>query len=429
MGVDFGNRQSKSYTCAGILTREHSFLLSCPQRLEECVCSPFHRAGAGNLQPCIPQTNFLSMHRILGTLLGAFTAAGIWTAFPQSPVILSIFGFFFCIPCFYYIVAKPTYATSARFVLLAYNLVCLYSYNIRDQDEDIIQLAQHRSISVTVGVVWAGIVCRYWWPTEARRELSRALGEFCLNISWLYTRLVAFNSAGDDSDGFFDEDEALNQTPAAMSTPTECSTLLRHNKIRMSRSIQRFMSMELHLQLQLIELQGLLAQTQHEPRLKGPFPVKLYRSILTSLQSILDKLHSMRCVTAREEWHTTVRRDFILPVSRERREMVGNIILYFSVLSSSFRLKAPLPPYLPPAGKSQQRLVDAIRGLDVVKNRDVKASRQLLFFAYALTMKGVVQELDFLGRTVQEAFGVIGEGLEEFEGLFTVETVHLDSVG
>lgn len=59
---------------------------------------------------------------------------------------------------------------------------------------------------------------------------------------------------------------------------------------------------ELHLQIKLIELQGLLSQTQHEPRLKGPFPVKLYRSILTSLQTILDKLHSMRCVTSREEW-------------------------------------------------------------------------------------------------------------------------------
>lgn len=127
---------------------------------------------------------------------------------------------------------------------------------------------------------------------------------FCLNIGWLYTRLVAFNSGGDDADSFFDEDEASTPTHAAMPTPTEGSALLRHNKIRMSRSIQHFMSMELHLQLKLIELQGLLAQTQHEPRLKGPFPVQLYRSILTSLQSILDKLHSMRCVTAREEWHT-----------------------------------------------------------------------------------------------------------------------------
>ena len=59
---------------------------------------------------------------------------------------------------------------------------------------------------------------------------------------------------------------------------------------------------ELHLQIKLIELQTLLAQTQHEPRLKGPFPVALYRQILISLQTILDKLHSMRCVTTREEW-------------------------------------------------------------------------------------------------------------------------------
>ncbi|KAJ3001103.1 hypothetical protein NUW54_g6642 [Trametes sanguinea] len=178
----------------------------------------------------------------------------------------------------------------------------------------------------------------------------------------------------------------------------------------MSHSIQHFMAMELHLQIKLIELQGLLSQTQHEPRLKGPFPVALYRSILTSLQTILDRLHSMR--------HTTVRRDFIIPVNKERREMVGNVILYFSTLAAAFRLKSPLPPYLPPAENSRQRLVDAIRRLEVVRNREVKGSRHLLFFAYALTMKGVIQELDYLGRTLQDAFGVIGQSREAFEALF-----------
>lgn len=61
---------------------------------------------------------------------------------------------------------------------------------------------------------------------------------------------------------------------------------------------------ELHLQIKLLYIQKLLAQAQNEPRLKGPFPVGLYRSILTSLQRILDLLHSMRCVTTREEWYT-----------------------------------------------------------------------------------------------------------------------------
>lgn len=181
------------------------------------------------------------------------------------------------------------------------------------------------------------------------------------------------------------------------------------------------MSRELHLQLQLIKLQDLLKQTAHEPRLKGPFPVPLYRNILASLQTILDRLHSMRCVASREEWHTSVRRDFIVPVNRERREMVGNIVLYFSVLASAFRLKAPLPPYLPPAENARLALVDAIRRLDVVRNRETKGSRQLLFFAYALTMRGITHELDFLGRTSQDAFGVIGPDVQAFEDMFRDE--------
>jgi hypothetical protein len=53
-----------------------------------------------------------------------------------------------------------------------------------------------------------------------------------------------------------------------------------------------------------------------------------------------------------------------------------------------------------------------------VKKRDVKGSRQLLFFAYALTMKGVTEELESLGRTLQTAFGVIGQTTDDFESLF-----------
>jgi len=87
------------------------------------------------------------------------------------------------------------------------------------------------------------------------------------------------------------------------SAPNENTSLLSISASKtLSRSIEEFMSMELHLQLKLIELQGLLGLTQNEPRLKGPFPVKLYRSVLTSLQQILDRLHSMRCVTTQEEW-------------------------------------------------------------------------------------------------------------------------------
>ncbi|KJA19958.1 hypothetical protein HYPSUDRAFT_1093990 [Hypholoma sublateritium FD-334 SS-4] len=357
------------------------------------------------ISPTIGATNYLSFQRVLGTLFGAAIAVALYSLFPDDAIALSISGFLFSIPCFYFAVAKPKYISASRFVLLTYNLTCLYCYNLRQSDVSVVNIGFHRAVAVIAGVLWAAFVSRFWWPAEARRELMKSLSEFCLNIGWLYTRLVASNSFAPVYRETEDPNPGISNRNNARHSATS----------RLANSIQEFMAMELHLQIKLIELQTLLAQTQHEPRLKGPFPVALYRQILISLQTILDKLHSMRCVTTREE---CVRQDFILPVNRERREMVGNIMLSFSTLASSFRLKAPLPPYLPPVEKSRLRLVEAIRRLDVVKKRDAKISQQLLFFAYALTMKGVTMELEFLGQTLQGAFGVIGQTAEEFEMLF-----------
>lgn len=124
-----------------------------------------------------------------------------------------------------------------------------------------------------------------------------------------------------------------------------------------------------------------------------------------------------------------VRKQFIIPVNKERREMVGNIILYFSTLSAAFQLKTPLPPYLPPAEQARRKLVDAVRQLDIVKNKEIKASKHLLYFAYVLLMSGVIKELEFLGRTLQEAFGVIGESAGLFEALFTNYDMHDEESG
>ena len=47
-----------------------------------------------------------------------------------------------------------------------------------------LDVALHRALAVTVGVLWAAFISRFWWPAEARRELSRALGE----LSFSYFR-------------------------------------------------------------------------------------------------------------------------------------------------------------------------------------------------------------------------------------------------
>lgn len=128
---------------------------------------------------------------------------------------------------------------------------CLFpSYNLRQKDISVVDIALHRATAVIVGVVWAWVVSRWWWPIEARRELGRALGEyvdfpaymkssdtnihysFCLNIGWLYTRLVAFNSAGESAG-----------LAIGVEQPTERTGLLESSDSRLNESVIEFMAM------------------------------------------------------------------------------------------------------------------------------------------------------------------------------------------
>ena len=63
------------------------------------------------------------------------------------------------------------------------------SYNLRQIDSDVIDIGLHRALAVTAGILWAAFVSRFWWPAEARRELSKSLSELShdsLDLSLVY---------------------------------------------------------------------------------------------------------------------------------------------------------------------------------------------------------------------------------------------------
>ncbi|WVQ72114.1 hypothetical protein IAR50_001659 [Cryptococcus sp. DSM 104548] len=369
----------------------------------------------------VGQTNYLSLARIFGTIIGGTCAVIFTKLFPENPIVLPILGFFISMPCFYIITQLPAYNNAGRFILLTYNLSCLYEYNSRGE-VSVELIAFRRSTSVIVGVIWAGLVSRYWWPFTARQEFRMGLSDFCLDLSYLYSKLVTTYSKGVDSEEVDSSDDSSDDSEderdVGETTPLSAPWSVGHQHL--SSSVRQFMAMELHLQSQLDYLRGLLAQTKNEPRLKGPFAYGFYHEVLLSCERVLDRLHSMRCVTTRDEWNDDMRQAFIFPVNKERREMAGNVILYFYTLSAGLRLRTPVPPYLPPAEDARKRLVKAIRGLEVVKRRKLKSGgRHLLFFAYALAMQEVIAELDFLGRMLQDAYGVISHPtVSSFEDLF-----------
>ncbi|BGP06177.1 hypothetical protein JCM10049v2_001996 [Rhodotorula toruloides] len=341
--------------------------------------------------PSLGQTNFLAFGRIAGTAFGAAVALAFWTAFPENAIVLPILGALFSAPCFYIAVSRPHLAATSRFVLLTFNLTCLYAFNLREIDVPIGSIAFHRSAAVIFGVAWGLIVNSYVWPFEARRELRKGLSEFFVNISHFYERIVrTYSSAGVLADD-------------AVSLGGETSPLLR------SEAEDLFSTMELELQLTLIRVSGLLSATRHEPRIKGPFPVAPYRDVLAACQSMLDSLTAIVRMTRRDAWLKVVRRDFVLPVNEQRREMVGNVILYLALLSSAVSAKTPLPPFLPPAEQARERLVAKLRDLEVVKRRLVRGgSESLLYYAYTTSMQDVIAPLDLLGAIFQRLFGIIG---------------------
>lgn len=92
-----------------------------------------------------PTWNFVSFLRLTKMLsrlttfthcdrFGAAVAVGLYILVPGSAALLATFGFLFSIPCFYFAVAKPKYLSASRFVLLTYNLTCLYWYAFNARD-------------------------------------------------------------------------------------------------------------------------------------------------------------------------------------------------------------------------------------------------------------------------------------------------------
>ncbi|KAG0372350.1 hypothetical protein BGX24_000366, partial [Mortierella sp. AD032] len=371
------------------------------------------------------------------------------------------------------------YPRIGQVTLLAFNLVLIQTYNRRhgdgtvppDDDEDDDQvggpvtptkvmralgsllgetdpndpnhvsyvwtIALHRAVAVSFGVVVGVAVTSYVWPYEARVELRKGLSDLLLNISWLYNRLVSVYSTNLDKVSVIPPQkpyrgprervqEILRRTTfqERFQAPVDEYEELPDDPTEsdMDRMNKEFMAIELSLQLQLLRLYSLLEETPNEPRLKGKFPVRTYKNMLGSCQNILDRFLSMRLVITKDEWIESARRDFIVPVNKERREMVGNVLLYFYTIASALRLKTPLPPYLPPANNARLRLIQKIRQLPVVQNKVVMTEdndeRYVFYYAYALVMDDVIRELERLGRWSQDLFGVITPAIE-FEAWFT----------
>ncbi|GAN07622.1 conserved hypothetical protein [Mucor ambiguus] len=358
------------------------------------------------MTPTLGGTNLGAVLRVIATVLGCVLAAIIYTIFQDNTIILWLCTWLVSIPSFW-LILHHKHGRFGLFTLLAYNLIVLYKFNHRlDDSVDVFELAWMRCLAVSVGVILGLFVTAYVWPYEARREVRKGLSDLLLTLSWLYKQLVSVYS-----------EEDLPEAPSTTSTQTaapysQSNTLIlaRKNRAR-AAELQKI---ELSIQVSIFDLQGLLVHAPNEPRLKGPFPVKTYSAMLACCQSILDRLLSLRIVILKDVWAIHVRRNFLMPASNEFMEMAGNVFLYFYLLASALQLKTPLPPYLPPAEKTRQLLIQKLQQLPLVMEMSLhehelaeekKDECYMVYYAYVVLMENIIRELEMLGDHMKDLFG------------------------
>ncbi|KAI9278480.1 Fusaric acid resistance protein-like-domain-containing protein [Phascolomyces articulosus] len=389
------------------------------------------------MTPTVGMTNLVSIYRILSTVLGVVAAMILYMLFPANMYVLPIVTWLFSIPNFW-LILNHKHGKFGQFTLLAFNLVMLNKYNDRDTNKvEVWRLALQRCVAIIVGVIYGLIANNYVWPFEARSELRKQFSDFLLRMAFLYQKLVSVYSERPADDHHLQQHQrVLSSSSAATSYSGNPTTMIKDDSDSTETLVgqrqiarQTFQEMELGLQRTLLELQALLAQTPNEPRLKGAFPVATYKEMLMSCQNIIDKFLSMRAVILKDAWFEDVQRDFIMPVSRERREMVGNVLLYFYLLASALRLKTPLPPYFPPARSAWQSLIVRLRELPIAQSQQLleKEHVYVLYYAYVTMMEDIIRDLDKLGENMTRLFGSLVPP-DQWERLFETDDMEQGSL-
>lgn len=177
-------------------------------------------------------------------------------------------------------------------------------------------------------------------------------------------------------------------------------------KESMDALLKQFQQLETSIQSKLLKQEELLPLAVLEPRLKGKFPVEEYKAIYESETTIFARLLILR-QTLFHGFGRAIDSQFLEPFRELRKEMVVNVILNFYLLAEAIASKNPLPRKLAPAAQSRQKLLlqfNNLVPLDVRYTHELNLD-YLYFYAYALSLKSVIEELDKIAVHEKNLFG------------------------
>ncbi|KAK9370809.1 Fusaric acid resistance protein-like-domain-containing protein [Lipomyces kononenkoae] len=331
------------------------------------------------------------LYRLGGTVIGCYSAWLIWYIFPSNRVVLSLTGLLIAFPCFCIILGWKTNGAFGRFVLLAFNITALYSYSLSqndvDRDDDnedeggvrpiVSDIAFHRLVSVSCGVLWSLVITAYIWPMSARATLKRKL-----SILWIRMGLLWKN-------------DPLN------------SLTSRGELLKPYVTIQD----EQKLQKSLLNMRTLISAAKNEFRLKGPFPKNHYETIMNTTQEILDVYHNMNSMIMKDLYASERESQMIAYTLEERRELSNRIFLLFYLIAAALRLNLPLPYDLPNTVHARDRMIVKVNEYRMKQLSEDAGTEDdfVLFYAFILATMSINDGLLDIIASLQEIYGSVEE--------------------
>ncbi|CAH0004839.1 unnamed protein product [Clonostachys byssicola] len=339
-------------------------------------------------------SNTTSTSRFIGTLIGAACAVVAWIIGQENPFLLAFLGWLVALWNSYLIVVLNN-ASMGRICLLAYNVITLYAYSISqdvdDDDDDeggtspmIFDIAFHRVVSVTIGILWGMIFCRLVWPISARRKFREGLAVLYLQMGLIWKR-----------------------GPLAV--------------LKDSRSLPDYMreGEQAALQRYAYKLESLRTSAQAEFELRGPFPNASYARIMRSTKHILDGFYAMRLIGQKRAQLSEGECALLDFTAEEREQLCQRICHVFQVLASCIMLEYPLTDAIPTVDRNKDRLLGKIYQFrkDHMADRLINnghaaiadESDYALLYAYTLVTAQVAEELKKVREEIEALFGVLHE--------------------
>ena len=325
--------------------------------------------------------------RFIGTFLGACSAYLVWMISEANGYALAFIGFLISLPSFYIIQFWKKNNPFGRFILLTYNLTALYSYGMLQHDsedgqeggEDPIvgEIAFHRFISVSGGVLWALIMASCFLPNSARSRLKSA-------ITLLWLRMGIMWDCG----------------PLGLTEEVTNGVCLR--TLVGLKDIKGMAKL-------LGECETLLKQAPIEFRLKGTFPKQTYEGLLRHTSSILNAFENIHIMIMAEPQPTENEVYVLDYIQQELQELQHRIYLIFFMLASSIKLGLPPPSKPASTEHAHDRMLHKLSEIRINSLSDsqlkLKNSDYVLLYSYILVASTITMELDNILVLVQQLVG------------------------